>query len=336
MSSRLRKDDLRAVAVHVLRREPDPPVRVRLLRDVLDAPSDDPRLRDASESLKDSPHVRLLVAEQHEDGSWGRLHSRDTQAAAPVPTTEWAVERAVALGLDRDHPTLRSAADYLAAVVTGRAAPSDPPERNDRWPTGVTLFAASTLAFVDSEHPALDPVWALWHEIARRALAGGIYDPDAEAAAHRDLTGASVRGTYLTLANRYAVTLLASRGDRMDPHVRAALYRWLWNHPKGLGYFEAPPAVPPSGGAASGFIERWIWTHEILARLSTHAAVGPILDALEASRRTDGLWDLGPRASFASTLPLSTTWRGKDARAVDWTTRILTLASRWLGNIASA
>ncbi|MCX6095074.1 MAG: hypothetical protein NTY63_09695, partial [Candidatus Bipolaricaulota bacterium] len=60
MSSRLRKDDLRAVAVQVLRREPDPPVRVRLLRDVLDAPSDDPRRRSAGDSLKDSPHVRLL------------------------------------------------------------------------------------------------------------------------------------------------------------------------------------------------------------------------------------------------------------------------------------
>ncbi|MDD5263911.1 MAG: hypothetical protein PHU43_03650 [Candidatus Bipolaricaulis sp.] len=332
MSSRLRKDDLRAVAVQVLRREPDPPVRVRLLRDVLGASPDDPRLRAARESLKDSPHVRLLMTEQHDDGSWGRLHSRDTHAATSVPTTEWAVERAVALGVDRDHPTLRSAADYLAAVVTGHAVPSDPPERNDRWPTGVTLFAASTLALVDSEHPALDPIWALWHEIARRALAGGTFDPTAEAAAHRDLTGASVRATYLTLANRYTVTLLAARGDRMDPHVRATLYRWLWNHPTGLGYFEAPPAVPPSGGATSGFIERWIWTHEILARLATHAAVGPILDALETSRRSDGLWDLGPRASFASALPLSSTWRGKDARAVDWTARILALASRWMSD----
>ncbi|MCX6094689.1 MAG: hypothetical protein NTY63_07725, partial [Candidatus Bipolaricaulota bacterium] len=319
-------------AVQVLRREPDPPVRVRLLRDVLDAPSDDPRRRSAGDSLKDSPHVRLLMAEQRDDGSWGRLHSRDTHAAAAVPTTEWAVERAVALGVDRDHPMLRSAADHLAAVVTGRAAPSDPPERNDRWPTGVVLFAAATLALVDSEHPALDPVWALWHEIARRTFAGGTYDPDAETAAHRNLTGASIRGTYLTLENRYAVALLGSRADRVDPHVRAALYRWLWNHPKGLGYLAAPPAVPPSTNAASGFVERWIWSHELLASLSPHAAVGPILDALEANRRDDGLWDLGSRASFASALPLSTTWRTKDTRAVDWTTRILALASRWMSD----
>ncbi len=322
--------------MHVLRREPDPPVRVRLLRDVLDASPDDPRLRAASASLEVSPHVRLLAAEQHEDGGWGRLHSRDTQAAVSVPTTEWAVERAVALGVDRDHPMLRGAADYLAAVVAGRMTPIDPPEKNDRWPTGVTLFAASTLALIDSEHPALDPVWALWHEIARRTLAGGIYDPDAEAAAHRDLTGASVRDTYLVLSNRYAVALLASRADRIDPRVRGPLFRWLWNHPKGLGYLNAPPGQPPSPGAASGPVELWAWSHEILAGLSTHAAVGPILDALEAHRRDDGLWDLGPRASFTHALPLSATWRARDARAVDWTTRILTLASRWLGNLASA
>jgi hypothetical protein len=336
MSSRLRKDDLRAVATQVLRREPDPPVRVRLLRDVLGAPPDDPRLQSAREALDSSPHVRLLITGQREDGSWGRLHSRDTQASGSVPTTEWGVERALALGIDKDHPMLRRAADYLAAVAARLAVPSDPPERNNRWPVGVTLFAAATLALVDSEHPALDPVWALWHEIARRTFSNGTYDPDAEAAAHVDLTAASVRGTYLTLANRYAVALLASRSDRMDPHVRAPLFRWLWNHPKGLGYFDAPPAVPPTHGAASGFVERWVWSHEILAKFATRAAVGPILDGLEGCRRDDGLWDLGPRASFTSVLPLSTTWRGKDARAVDWTARVLSLASRWIGDPSPA
>jgi len=336
MSSRLRKDDLRAVATQVLRREPDPPVRVRLLRDVLSAPPDDPRLQSAREALDNSPHVRHLIASQREDGSWGRLHSRDTRAGGSVPTTEWGVERAVALGVDRDHPMLRGAADYLAAVVAGRMVPIDPPERNDRWPTGVTLFAAATLALVDSEHPALDPVWALWHEIARRTFCNGTYDPDAEAAAHLELTAASVRGTYLTVANRYAVALLASRSDRIDPHVRAPLFRWLWNHPQGLGYLDAPPAAPPPPGAAKGFVERWVWTHEILARFATRPAVGPILDGLEASRRDDGLWDLGPRASFTPGLPLSTTWRGKDARAVDWTARVLSLASRWIGDPSPA
>jgi len=327
----LRKDDLRALAVQVLRREPDPPVRVRLLRDVLDVPSGDPRLESARTALDSFPHVRVLRAEQRGDGSWGRLHSRDTRAADSVPTTEWAVERAAALGLDREHPMMHRAADYLAAVTAGQAAPSDPPEKNDRWSAGIVLFAAATLAAIDPEHPALDPVWALWHEIARRAFPGGTYDPDAEETAHLDLTGASVRGTHLVVANRYAVALLAARADRMDPRLRAPLFRWLWNHPKGLGYLDVPPAAPPIRGAASGFVERWVWSHEILAKFAARAAVGPMLDGLEPSRRGDGLWDLGPRASFASALPLSTTWRGKDARAVDWTTRILSLASRWMG-----
>ncbi|MDD5646268.1 MAG: hypothetical protein PHW86_03780 [Candidatus Bipolaricaulis sp.] len=315
----------------ILRREPDPPVRARLLRDVLDVSSGDPRLESARTALDAFPHVHVLQAEQHEDGSWGRLHSRDTRAANSVPTTEWAVERAVSLGVDPDHPMLRTASGYLAAVVTGRATPSDPPEKNDRWSTGVTLFAAATLAGIDSEHPALDPVWALWHEIARRTFSGGTYDPGAEEAAHLDLTGASVRGTYLVLANRYAVALLAARADRIDPRVRGPLLRWLWGHPKGLGYLEAPLATPPARDAASGQVERWIRSHEIVANLSTHAAVGPILDALGASRRDDGLWDLGPRASSSPVLPLSLTWRAKDARAVDWTTRILSLASCWMG-----
>ncbi len=336
MSSRLTRDDVRALGFEILRGKPDPAVRVRLLRDVLCVEPGDERLRAAHVALDDSAHVARLREQQRADGSWGRLHSRDTAARQSIPTTEWAVERAVAIGIDAGHPVLDAVAAYLAGVVTGRLIPSDPPEKNDRWATGVTLFAAATLALIDSEHLALDPVWTLWHEITRRTFRSGAYDPDAEVAAHLDLTGASVRGTYLTIGNRYAVALLGSRADRMDLDVRAALFRWLWDHPKGLGYLNAPPAAAPARGAASGFIELWVWSHEILASLSTHAAAGPILDALEAYRRDDGLWDLGARASFTPVLPLSTTWRAKDSRAADWTTRILSLASRWMGGPSRA
>jgi hypothetical protein len=334
MSSRLTRDDVRALGLEILRGKPDPVVRVRLLRDVLCVGEADERLRVARAALEDSIHVVSLRQQQRADGSWGRLHSRDTACAQSIPTTEWAIDRALAVGLDPAHSILALAAKYLAAVVEGRAHASDPAERNDRWPAGLQLFAAATLARIDPDCASLDPAWELWHEIARRTFASGAYNPDAEAIAHLDLTGASVRGTHLTIENRYAVSLLGSRADRMDPGVRAALYRWLWNHPQGLGYLNAPPAVFLPRDAASGFAERWLWSHEVLADLSTRAAVGPILDSLEARRRGDGFWDLGSRASFAFALPLSETWRGRNARAIDWTTRILSLISRWVSGLS--
>jgi hypothetical protein len=335
MSSRLTRDDVRAVCLELLRAKPDPSVRVRLLRDGLQVPSGDARIHVAREALEDSIHVALLRNEQRGDGSWGRLHSRDTASSQSVPTTEWAVERAAAIGLDANHPILNAAAAYLAGVVEGRIVSSDPPEKNDRWATGLRLMAASTLARIDPNHPAVDPVWALWHEIAKRTFASGTYSADAETEAHSELTGASVCGTYLVLSNRYALSLLASRADRMTKDLAPAVARWVWGNPRGVGYFEVPLSVPPDATSA-GTLERFLQSHEIVARFGrTGAPTGPLADWLGERRRADGLWDLGSRASWSAALPLSESWRRSGARAVDWTARILVLVSRWMGPSAS-
>jgi hypothetical protein len=344
MSSRLTRDDVRAMCLELLRGKPgpaspgpatpDPSVRVRLLRDGLHVPPEDPRLLKAREALEDSSHVTLLRNEQRGDGSWGRLHSRDTAARQSVPTTEWAVERAVAIGIDAGHPISDAAAAYLAGVVTGRVIPSDAPEKNDRWATGLRLFAASTLARIDPSHPAIDAVWDLWHEIARRTFVSGAYSAEDEAAAHSELTGASVRGTYLVLSNRYALSLLASRAGRMDEDLRPAMARWVWHSPCGVGYFGVPLAAPPDTMSV-GILERFLQSHEIVAGFGmVGAPTGPLADWLGERRRADGLWDLGSRASWTPALPLSESWRRSDARAVDWTARILALVSRWMGHSA--
>ena len=185
MSSRLTRDDVRALGLQILRGKPDPVVRVRLLRDVLCVGDGDDRLRSARAALEDSVHVTPLREQQLPDGSWGRLHSRDTSSAQTIPATEWAVERALAIGVDPEGPMLVAASRYLASIVEGRARASDPPERNDRWATGVGLFAAAALARIAPSHISLGPVWDLWHEIARRSFAGGSYSADAEADAQR-------------------------------------------------------------------------------------------------------------------------------------------------------
>ncbi len=329
MSSRLTRDDVGALGHEILRGKPDPAVRVRLLRDVLRV-GDDERVRVARVSLEDSTHLIALRGEQRPDGSWGRLHSRDTSARQSVPTTEWAVERALALGLEASHPVLAGAAEYLAGIVEGRTTPSDPVEKNDRWQTGVRLFAAATLARIDPNRECLDPVWGLWHEIAGRAFACGLYDPEAEATAHGDLTGASVRGTYLVLSSRHALTLLASRAGRMDPAVRRAVALWIAQRPEGVGSYGLPLG-PPRAELSSGELERYLLSHEVVARFGAPAAAtGPLADWLDGHRRADGRWDFGSRAAWTPELPLSESWRRGDARAIDWTVRVLALLRQWL------
>ena len=325
MSNRLQGDGLKAIALRILRSGPDPAVRVRLLRAVLRVLPEDPRLVRATAELDASRHVQALTSEQAADGGWQRLHSADAKTVRRVPTTEWAVERAVALGLDRTHTVLQNARGYLESVLAGTLVPEDPAEKNDRWPTGVRLFAAATLSRFDPENAVLDPVWDLWHEIAEQTFADGIYDPEAEAAAHDRLTGASARDSYLILSNRYAVTLLASRAERIDPALRDAYIRWLWRRPEGIGYLNMP--LPPPGLCPTpSQIERWFRSHELLARFrSPMIPTGPILEWLDRYRTDTGGWDLGLRLPGGCVLPLSPNWRAKGTREIDWTSRVLTL-----------
>lgn len=325
------RDDLRALALRLLRGEPDPAIRVRLLRDILEIPEDDPRLVDAIAQLDQSPHVQALASEQQPDGSWGRLHSQETRRKQRTATTEVGVERAVVLGLPSEHPILANAAEYLVRVLEGDEVPTDPPERNDRWETGVELFTAATLSRILPDHPALERPASLWGEIVRWTFADGRYDPEAEAEAHRALTGATVAGSYLVLSNRYTLTLLAARSDEIPAETLTALLAWICSNPAGIGYLSEAVGEPPAL-QSSGKLDRWLASWELLARF----AIDPpctrvLLDALDESCTEDGLWDLGARSSTSMMLPLSDDWRGKGKRTIDWTARILLLYADLLG-----
>ena len=64
-------------AEKILLNGPDPVVRLRILRDALQKPEDSQEVIEARRNVINSRWVRVLTEEQWEDGSWGRLHSKD-------------------------------------------------------------------------------------------------------------------------------------------------------------------------------------------------------------------------------------------------------------------
>jgi len=300
----------------------DPVVRFRLLRDVLHKEPGSQEVVEARKGLDFHHHVRTLSDEQWEDGSWGRLHSKDYNAGQKISTTEAGVARAIHLGLDKDHPILKKASQYLLSVLeTGECR--DRPEKNDRWETGLRLIAASTLAKIEPRHPALDEIWALWLEIIERAFASGDYDEDAEVQAHKELTGASVRGSYLTLDNKYTLGLMSSRVSEMPPGVEEALVQFIWNLDKGVGYLNVGVSLPPA--MKSGPIDRWFASHELLSRFPTwRRLAGETVEWLWGMC-TEERWDFGPKSPTSEVMPLSENWRRGNTRQIDWTTRMLLL-----------
>jgi hypothetical protein len=325
-----RRTTIEALGRQLLELKPDPVVRYRLLRDVLK--SHGGALHRARRASYTSRHVANLLTEQRDDGGWGRLHTRDTSLHQRFATTEIAVRRASALGLDMRHPAIKRAADHLSRIIRKQAVPTDRAERGP-WELGLILFAASTLALIAPDHRDVRPVRALWAAIASRTFADGHYDPDAEQAAHRELTGATIKGSVLGLDNRYVVSLLASEPRVIDHIPESGWVSWLWSSRRprrgrtegaGLRYIDVPLDEVPDRHHLPG-LDGWLTSLEITAAFPTGRRLAqPSCGWLWQQRAAHGLWDFG-RSSGIGHLPLSEDWRSGERRRIDWSTRVLSL-----------
>jgi hypothetical protein len=310
---KLTLDAVEDIARRILAEDPHPIVHFRLLRDVLSASGKD--LETARRDLESSRHVQMLRQEQRPDGSWGRFHSVDTRLKRKTGTTQDGVRRALSAGLDADHPILRKATRYIAGILRGMTRFPDPAEANDRWPTGSWLFAASTLALIQPDHPALDPVRTRWLQVVSHTFASGRFDPVAEAQAHHDLHGINTPIAYLTLRNRFAAELLGSRPDLLPPPIERAYVEWLWHQPNGLAYLDIRFSSPQPAAVRSSGFARWLNAMHILSRFPSSTAVSP--DAilwLWNQRQGDDLWDFGGKASHPR---FSESWRQPRRRMHD-------------------
>jgi len=276
--------------------------------------------------------VLELKHEQREDGSWGRFHSMGVKAKGKIKTTEVGVRRGLALGLDAADPIFRDTVRYLTRLIQGSTDFPDPPERNDRWPTGKQLFVAATLAQIQPDLQILDEAWNLWANIARRTFASGAYDRDAEIRVHRELTGASVKDSYLLLDNQYTLSLLGSRATRLPNDTEKALVEWVWHKGSGVGYLGVSLFSPPHH-LTLGALDRWFTSLELLSCFPSWCGLAKdVVDWLWAQRNQEGFWGFGPRASMSFYFPLSESWRRKSSRQCDWSTRVLALLRKYYGS----
>jgi len=320
------RKEIEAITSRVLAENPDAVVRTRLLRDVLGMSPNNPEFVQARSDLSNSQQIQLLEGEQRGDGSWGQFHSRDSRSKQKIITTEVGVERALALGLDASHPILQRTASYIIDIMEGRKEFPDCYEKNDRWALGMRLFLSSTLSLIHPEQKILDQDRKLWLEIAKRTFQSGNYSAGDEIKAHAEMTGASVKDSYLVLANRYTLNILGSTGGLLPVEVERSLLSWLWHRPEGIIYLGVPLSKDPPINMP-GKVDRWLVSLEYLARLFPlwEVFAKKSLVWIWDQRNEAGFWDFGPRPSHLTYLPLSDHWRKPKHRTFDWTTRILVL-----------
>ena len=249
------------IAKQILEQSPGVVVRLRLLRDVLRKEPNSSELQRAKENLKYSLCIRELEQEQRQNGSWGAFHSRSTKLKQKIPSTEVGIERALTLGLEPSDPILEKATQYILDIMEGKIVFPDYHEKNDRWQTGMRLFLASTLSLIYPNHPILHKDRILWHEIAKRSFRFGKYSEQEEIKAHAQLTGATVKNSYLVLNSRYQLNILGSMPKMLSEKLEIVLLQWIWQNPNGIGYLGIPlnrkPPTKPE------HFDRWLASLEL-------------------------------------------------------------------------
>ncbi|MFW9993226.1 MAG: hypothetical protein ACFFD4_14375 [Candidatus Odinarchaeota archaeon] len=321
---------IKEIANQLLELELAPAVRFRLLRDVLLITSNDEELKEVKKSLLASKWIAGIQAEQQADGGGGRFHSADTLVKKRIVTTEHAISRGLALGLEPTDGIFQKTTGYLVNLLNGKISFPDPPEKNERWVTGTRLFVAATLAVLQPGSSVLNNVRDTWVEIAKKTFISEIYDPEQEMLAHRDCTGILVEDEclyYLVLHNKYTVALLGARASSLPGKLEKELVNWLWTRQEGLHYLGVSMAWKPARARASQ-LERWFQSHELLARFpSWKALAGDTIEWLWNQRNGDGFWDFGKRIVHPDLyyFPLSENWRNEQHRQIDWTVRTLVL-----------
>jgi GNAT superfamily N-acetyltransferase len=309
--------EVEGLAWRLLERSPNAVPRFRLLRDVLCLPPGDPELEEARRILHAHAWVEALADEQLPDGSWGRFHSMNSRLKRRFPTSETAISRALALGLEKNHPLLKSAANYMLRVLQGEIQWTDRVERSESWLTAVEAITAGTLARLDPDLPALDSAWEYWVGIADEALSGSSTNRRVELQAHLRRRG--VGSHYL--ASRYVLQLLGSRGTQLPADLARRILNWLWESPAGIGYLGADLRQ-----SDNFHIFNWVESLEILSGFpGWHNTSVGAMDWLWVRHNPAGLWDFGPRISRSFYFPLSDSHRRAGSRLVDHSTRVLAL-----------
>jgi hypothetical protein len=321
--------EVEVLAEELLRKKPDPIPRFRLLRDVLEvSPYDALFTTSKSEALK-SRWVLELEKTQETNGTWGRFHTQDSTVRKKFPTTERAISRALALGIDKESKMLKKTVAYMVRVIEGQDTWTDRQEKFNEWALGVQLITAATLAKIDRTNSALVNVWKLWAEIAKYAFSAGQYDAHEELQAYKKLTGITPTKKWPQFGNMYPLILLSATENKLPDEIERALLNWIWHKEEGV-YYATSFSLQIFPEIQSKQFLAWLSLHEILSNFSNwkHLAQNA-MNWLWENRDKYALWDFKSTGTGGHYFPLSDSWRKPVNRQIDCSTRALILLRKY-------
>lgn len=282
--------------------------------------------------------VKDLIRYQWDDGSWGRFHSQDTKRKDKFKTSQIAIMKAKAWGLNKNDAVIKKAILYIERILENKTEIHDPKERNSTWPIGVETWAAATLAIVDPENILLNRTWEKSFHLVKSAFKTGKFIMDGLLSGYADLGinfvkkgyDGKPRYGYLFIANVNAIKILATRALHIPENLSEILVNWIWNKHDGIGYTSGSLLSDYMNNSNYGEIETRIRIINDLQKFKIekkpYSGFLSWIEGLECG----GLWDFGPRPADTIEVPLSDNWRRTITRGIDYSVAIL----RFLQNFA--
>jgi hypothetical protein len=306
--------------------ELDPVPKLLFLRDVLSLPPDSPEIIKAKADVMQSKWVRPILALQHADGGFGYFHSLANPTKQQPMTTEQALHRLLALGLDISDEPIRKTAVYMERALAGEIETPDRVEKLHTWSIYMPLMLAAWLHRLCPGSQAVLAVARRWARILESAFEGYGYDHGRYLEAYEDEFACRPNpkaGRLVDFVHFYPLTLLQGL---LSPETERRMLAHVINHEPGIYYVlrHAPARLPQVFGSAE--TGRYLSALELLAGYAGAAEKLAFAgDWLVRNRDGDGFWDMGPEARDGVHFPLSESWRRPMNRKIDCTVRILSL-----------
>lgn len=289
--------DREAYADQLLALNPDPIPRCLIYRDLLGISADTTEYRDAFAAVSAHPHIKKIADVQNDRGFWEPFHG----------TTEGMIRRLLSYGLDRTHPTLAAAEDYLVRLLEGTETTGQY-ERQDHpgWYPEMfePLIAASMLSLIVPDHPRVAEHRARWASFAEEIFADGAYSEVHDRAVKAAYFGYSVQRPIPPF-NYYCLLLTAPVNGRafLSEKTDRALIDFCMTQMQSLYYvYNEPLGVPiPIDTQRRDSRDFWHWIRALSILVPYRGFdryAETICDFVLSQRGMDGLWTFPRKFDF--------------------------------------
>jgi|TARA_Y100000310_G_scaffold336490_1_gene421163 hypothetical protein len=329
-----RDSEVRDTALRLLDSPLHPVPRFRILRDILHISGRDSEYRSAQKAAFNTRFARELDDSQERDGTWGRFHTQNTKLKRKFATTEQAIARALAVGLDKDSSILKRTIDFVIAHLEGTTTWSDNPEKHDNpslWEYAIKAISAANLSLIERSHPLVSEQAQVIAGATGAAFSTARYDREQEVAFRVNESGikSASHGSCLT---KYGLLLLSSEDRLLPKAVEARLLDFVLHKDDGI-YYTYNGCLQNLPVVTERRFPGWLAAHEILSRFVTWPALAEqAIEWIWQQRDENGLWDFGRKTPKGHYFPLSDNWKKGTNRVIDCSVRTLILLNRFYEN----